>query len=92
MKLPRLRTLGTLAAAGTLTGATLVLSAAQASAMPNSQFMLGCQAGNDRMGIGTHYIFDENDMLIDTQRVLYCNHGGGNVEWNDTDVDGIPVE
>jgi hypothetical protein len=31
MKLTRLRTLGTLAAAGTLTGATLVLSAAQAS-------------------------------------------------------------
>jgi hypothetical protein len=92
MKLNRLRTLGTLAAAGTLTGATLVLSAGQASAMPNYNFIQGCDNGGGRLGIGTHYIFDENDMQIDRQRVVYCNYGGGNVEWNDVDINGDPLE
>jgi hypothetical protein len=92
MKLNRLRTLGTLAAAGTLTGATLVLSAGQASAMPNYNFIQGCDNGGGRLGIGTHYIFDENEIVIDTQRVVYCNYGGGNAEWNDVDINGDPLE
>jgi len=90
MKLPRLHTLGTLAVAGTLTGATLVLSAAQASAMPNNQFITGCRAGGGQIGIATHYDFDEYGTVVDTSHVAVCNYGGGNVEWNDTDVDGLP--
>jgi hypothetical protein len=92
MKLPRPRTLGTLAVAGTLTGATLVLSAAQASAKPNYEFIQGCDNGGGRLGIGTHYIFDENMIVIDTQRVVYCNYGDGNAEWNDRDINGNPLE
>ena len=92
MKLTRLRTLGTLAAAGTLTGATLVLSAGQASAMPNYPFMQACDNGGGQIRIGTHYIFDENMLMIDTQRVAYCKYDDGNAEWNDVDINGDPLE
>jgi hypothetical protein len=43
-----------------------------------------------RIGIATHYDFDENGLVVDTAHVAVCNYGGGNVEWNDTDVDGLP--
>jgi len=90
MKLPRLRTLaaaGTVA--GTLAGAVM-LTAPQASAMPNNQFIAGCRSGGGQIGIATHYDFDEYGTVVDTSHVAVCNYGGGNVEWNDTDVDGLP--
>jgi hypothetical protein len=90
MKLTRLRTLGTLAVAGTLTGATLVLAAPQASAMPVDQFVQTCNLSNGRIGLGTYYYFDENGNDLGSTQVLTCRFGPRSVMWNDTDINGNP--
>ena len=87
MKLPRLRTLGTFAVAGTLVGATLVLSAGQASAMPMEDFRAGCSQMGGTNSTGVHYDFDVNGKAADWTLVPICRVGG-QVIWNDTDVHG----
>jgi hypothetical protein len=89
MKLSRLRTLGTLAVAGTLTGATLVLAASQASAMPTDGFVDGCVGTGGRVGIGTYYDFDVNGNVVSQNQVLTCRWGSS-VRWNETDIHGNP--
>lgn len=90
MKLTRLRTLGTLAVAGTLTGATLVLAAPQASAMPIDQWAQNCTGEGGRLGFGTHYEFDVNGDVVSSARVGTCRIGS-HVYWNDTDIYGNPI-
>jgi hypothetical protein len=87
MKLTRPRTLGTLAIAGTLVGATLVLAAPQASAMQTDGFTRTCTAGHGQVGLGEHYNFDVNGDFQYIQYVYTCKIGG-NLIWNDVDILG----
>jgi hypothetical protein len=88
MKLPRLRTLaaaGTVA--GTLVGATLVLAAPQASAMPMEDFRAGCSMLDGTLRNVVHFEFDVNGNPAGWTVVATCRVGG-QVIWNDTDVHG----
>ena len=89
MKLTRPRTLGSLAIAGTLVGATLVLAAPQASARIMDGFAGACWAGHGQTGLATHYEFDVNGNAAGQTQVQTCSIGG-EVVWNDVDVFGNP--
>ena len=86
MKLPRLRTL---AVAGTLVGATLVLAAPQASAMPADFFTDGCHLQHGNIGVGTHYDFDVDGNVVSSTTVLVCRIGSRAI-WDDVDTSGNP--
>ena len=87
MKLTRSRTLGTLAIAGTVVGATIVLAAPQASAMPMQDFRAGCSQMGGTNSSGVHYEFDVNGQPAGWTLVATCRVGG-QVIWNDTDYYG----
>jgi hypothetical protein len=90
MKLSRLRTL---AVAGTLVGATIVLAAPQASAMAVDSFVDGCVGTGGRVGIGTHYWFDVNGDVVGETKVLTCRWAGRNsVRWDEVDIHGNPYQ
>jgi hypothetical protein len=87
MKLTRPRTLGTLAVAGTFVGATIVLAAPQASAMPMQDFRAGCSMLGGTSSNGVHYEFDGDGNPAGWTLVATCRVGG-KVIWNDTDIYG----
>jgi hypothetical protein len=88
MKLPRLRTV---AVAGTLVGATIVLAAPQASAMPFWDFVGGCRDMHGQLGYGNYFEFDVNGDVV-SQTVVQTCRVGGVVMWNDTDLQGQPYD
>jgi hypothetical protein len=88
MKLPRLRTV---AVAGTLVGATIVLAAPQASAMPIESFAADCNGMHGQLGQGWHFEFNADGDVVSNTLVATCRVGSV-VMWNDTDIFGDPYD
>ena len=57
--------------------------------MPNSSFIQGCNAEGGRIGLGTHYDFDEDMNVVYWTHVATCKIGN-DVYWNDVDLYGQP--
>ena len=88
MKFPRLRTV---AVAGTFAGATIVLAASQANAMPIENFAADCRQMHGQLGEAWHFEFNADGDVVSNSMVAVCRVGGV-VMWNDTDIFGQPYD
>jgi hypothetical protein len=77
----KLRLLGSIAVAGAIAGATLMLGT-PAYAMPLGDFQTMCQSGGGSLGHVPHYEFDMNGNAQGTGLAWYCNLSSGRI-WAD---------